>query len=88
MGNAVARLGDGSDHGGTIISSASRTTVEGALVARVGDLHSCPIPFHGITPILTGSSQFKCEGALVARTSSTTGCGASIIGGSAKTFCA
>lgn len=88
MGNAVARLGDSSNHGGIIISAASRTQVEGKMVARVGDSHSCPIPGHGVTPITTGSPQFKAEGALVARTGSLTGCGASIIGGATKTVCA
>lgn len=87
MGTAVARLGDSSSHGGTIISSASKMTVEGKLVARVTDLHSCPIPGHGITAIMTGSPRFICEGQQVARTGSVTGCGASIIGGASKTFC-
>jgi uncharacterized Zn-binding protein involved in type VI secretion len=85
MGNAVARLNDTSSHGGTIISAAAKTKVEGQMVARVGDMHSCPIPGHGVTPILTGSPKFKCEGAAVARTGSTTGCGAVIIGGATKT---
>lgn len=87
MANAVARLGDTSDHGGEIISSAARTTVEGKLVARVADRHSCPIPGHGVTEIVTGSPRFKCEGEQVARTGSLTACGARIIGGATKTFC-
>ena len=88
MANPVARLGDSSSHGGVIITSASKTIVEGKLVARVGDSHSCPVPGHGVTPIVTGSPQFTAEGALVARTSSLTGCGALIIGGAQKTVCA
>lgn len=87
MANPVARLGDKSDHGGVIISSASKTTCEGKLVARVGDLHSCPIPGHGVTPIVTGSPQYTTEGQKTARTSSLTGCGAHIIGGATKTEC-
>jgi uncharacterized Zn-binding protein involved in type VI secretion len=75
----VARLGDPSDHGGVIISSASLTNAEGQLVARVGDLHSCPIPGHGVTPIVSGASRFTCEGSLVALDTSVCGCGASII---------
>ena len=88
MGNPVARIGDGSTHGGVIVSSASKTIVEGKLVARVGDRHSCPIPGHGVTDITTGSPQFSAEGALVARSGSLTGCGAVIIGGATKTVCA
>lgn len=87
MSHPVARLGDGSDHGGVIISSASKTIVEGKLVARVTDLHSCPIPGHGVTPIVTGSPHYLVEGQLCARTTSLTGCGASIIGGATKTVC-
>jgi uncharacterized Zn-binding protein involved in type VI secretion len=83
----VARIGDSSDHGGTIISSCQKTKAEGKLIARVTDLHSCPIPFHGVTPIVTGSPNYFVEGKKCARSTSTTGCGASIIGGSKKTFC-
>ena len=88
MANPVARLGDASSHGGHIITAASRTLVEGKLVARRGDLHLCPLPGHGVTPIVTGSPQFKAEGAEVARTSSVCACGAVIIGGATKTVCA
>lgn len=87
MGSAVARLSDLSDHGGIIITAASHTQVEGSMVARVGDLHSCPIPTHGVTPIVSGSAQFSAEGANVARTGSLAGCGAMIIGGATKTVC-
>ena len=83
---AVARLGDTSSHGGVIITSASKTRTEGILTARAGDSHSCPIPGHGVTPIINGSGNFKCEGMVTAVTGSITGCGASIIGGSTKTF--
>ena len=57
MSKPVARLGDPSNHGGVIISSASRTMANGILVARMGDLHVCPIPGHGATPIVTGSNK-------------------------------
>ena len=87
MSHPVARLGDHSDHGGVIITSASKTTCEGKLVARVGDQHSCPIPGHGVTLITTGSPNYNTEGQKTARTTSLTGCGASIIGGATKTVC-
>ena len=78
----IARLNDGSNHGGTIVSAASYEYVNGRLVARVGDMHSCPIRGHGVTPIVNGSGNFKCEGAIVAVIGSKTGCGATITGGS------
>ena len=79
----IARLTDTSNHGGVITTSATKTFVNGKLVARVGDLHSCPLPGHGITAILTGSNKFTCEGAVVAVIGSITGCGATINSGGA-----
>lgn len=75
----IARLGDTSSHGGTIITCAAVTRVEGQLVARVTDLHSCPIPGHGITPIVNGSGNFKTEGQITAVYGSQAGCGAIIM---------
>jgi uncharacterized Zn-binding protein involved in type VI secretion len=83
--SSVARLGDSSDHGGSIISSATLTKVDGILVARVGDLHSCPLPGHGVTAITSGSNHFTCEGAVVAVVGSVCGCGATISAGSGDT---
>lgn len=74
----IARLGDSSSHGGSIITCAAVTTTEGILTARVGDLHSCPIPGHGITPIVNGSGNFKTEGKITAVAGSVAGCGAVI----------
>lgn len=85
MAEAVARLGDTSSHGGAIVTAASKTVVEGAPVARVGDLLLCPL--HGLNAIVTGSPKFFCEGAEVARGGSLCACGAAIIGGATKTFC-
>ena len=73
---AVVRLGDSSSHGGTVITASSRVRVEGVPVARKGDLHSCPIPGHGITPIATGTVRCKVEGSAVARNGDVAGCGA------------
>lgn len=83
----IVRLGDTSSHGGTVISSADKWTCEGKLIARKGDLHSCPIPGHGVTSIVSGSSKFICEDDPVARTGDTTGCGATLISGAAKWSC-
>lgn len=80
----IARLGDTSTHGGSIVTSASRTYAEGQLIARVGDMLACPI--HGLNPIVSGSPDHFVEGQSCARTSSTTACGASIIGGASRTL--
>lgn len=80
----IMRLGDTSDHGGAIISAASRTKAEGAFIARVGDILDCPI--HGPNPIVEGSPNTRCEGAMVARQGDHTACGAALISGASRTF--
>jgi uncharacterized Zn-binding protein involved in type VI secretion len=79
----VARLGDTSDHGGTIISYGTKFRCDGILVARLGDSHSCPT--HGITPIITASPKVRSEGQFVAAVTSVAQCGAIINSGSPST---
>ncbi|MHB1001986.1 MAG: PAAR domain-containing protein [Armatimonadota bacterium] len=86
MADSAARLGDTSSHGGTIISGASRTLINGIPAARKGDLHSCPIEGHGVTQIVTGSDSVDIEGSPAARVGDSTGCGAVINSGSPDTF--
>lgn len=79
-----ARLGDTSDHGGAIVTSASKTLCEGALVARETDILDCPI--HGPNPIVEHSVKYKVEGLFVARHGDATACGAKLISGATKTI--
>jgi uncharacterized Zn-binding protein involved in type VI secretion len=79
---AVARIGDPSDHGGSIVSGSSTRTVDGKQCARVGDMHSCPRPGHGTTPITSGSPSTSVDGRAIARVGSGVGCGAVISAGS------
>jgi uncharacterized Zn-binding protein involved in type VI secretion len=51
----------------------------------MGDLHVCPIPGHGVTPIVTGSLDTITEGLPNARVGDITGCGAVIVTGSPNT---
>jgi uncharacterized Zn-binding protein involved in type VI secretion len=78
---AVARLGDASSHGGTIISASGNLTADGKGVARAGDQHSCPISGHGITA-LSSSSTVTNGGKSVVRVGDTAACGAVINSGS------
>ena len=80
-----ARLGDVSSHGGVIVTAAVRTYVDGRHVARMGDLHVCPIPGHGVTPIATGSAKTFTEGQANARIGDVAACGAVIATGSPTT---
>jgi uncharacterized Zn-binding protein involved in type VI secretion len=80
----IVKKGDFSDHqyngvnGYIITVSTTVSTVEGAMIARVGDFHFCPIPGHGITPIINGSGNVRGEGKIVACAGSKVGCGAAI----------
>lgn len=77
---AIARKGDQSSHGGTIISGSSNTLTNGLPTAREGDMHSCPRhPPSALTPI---TKTTKVNGRLVITVGATAGCGAVIISGS------
>jgi len=86
MARPQARLGDISSHGGVIVSGARRTFVNGRPAARMGDLHVCPLPFHGVTPIITGDMDTIIEGRPTARIGDITACGAVIATGSKDTL--
>lgn len=49
--------------------------------ARAGDLHKCPLPGHGVTPIVTSSGNTTINGMGAARVGDTCGCGAVIVAG-------
>jgi uncharacterized Zn-binding protein involved in type VI secretion len=85
MGQFIVRLGDTSSHGGTIITASSNLKAEGKFVARIGDLHQCPILGHGTTAIVTGSSKTINGGKGVARNGDTAACGAVLIASATKT---
>ncbi len=85
MARPQARMGDISSHGGMIITGAIRTVVNGRPVARMGDLHVCPIPGHGVTPIVTGSLDTVTETMPNARLGDVAACGAVIATGSLDT---
>ena len=84
MAQPQARLGDISSHGGMIVTAATKTVVDGAPAARMGDLHACPD--HGINAIATGSSLLLIEGRPAARAGDIAGCGAVLMPGAAKTM--
>ncbi len=77
-----ARLGDISSHGGTVVTGSVTTLVNGRPVARMCDLHVCPLPGHGVTPIVSGSFDMTTDGRPNARMGDMAGCGAVIITGS------
>ncbi|MBB5020133.1 putative Zn-binding protein involved in type VI secretion [Chitinivorax tropicus] len=75
----VIRLGDPTSHGGQVISASSRSLVRGKVVARVGDVCSCPIPGHGGCVIVEGHPHHLIDGIPVAYEGHHTSCGATLI---------
>jgi uncharacterized Zn-binding protein involved in type VI secretion len=63
----VCRVGDKGSHGGVIIGPCSPTRIaDGIPVARVTDMYDCPIPGHGINPIVQGSVCVTADGLAIA----------------------
>ena len=81
----VCRRGDKGSHGGVIIGRCSPTrTADGIAVARVTDMYDCPIPGHGINPIVKGSVCVTADGLTVAivGVGGSTQCGDTFVTGS------
>ena len=76
----VACVGDGSSHGGSVITSNQDGTVKAAgdIIAVQGALHSCPIDGHGTTPITSIITKTRVNGKLVITSGAKAGCGAII----------
>jgi uncharacterized Zn-binding protein involved in type VI secretion len=79
---AVARLGDSSSHGGTIVSASSDSFANGIAIAREGDLHSCPIHGHGTTALTSIVSDVDVDGNKIITVGAHAACGAIINSGS------
>ena len=77
-------LGDATTHGGSVISASGTYRINGRRAALSGDMVSCPIKGHGVTPIIAGRSA-RNGGRAMAATGDRCGCGATVIGsGSVK----
>jgi uncharacterized Zn-binding protein involved in type VI secretion len=76
----VIRLGDPTSHGGKVERvSATHVTVDGVVVARVGDMCSCPIKGHEHCTIAEGDPHHLIDGIAVAYEGHKTTCGAALI---------
>ena len=80
MSKKIAVLGDGSSHGGTLVSHNTDGTfkVGGVVVCANGCLHSCPIPYHGVTAVTAVTTKSYVNGKLVITENAVAGCGALI----------
>lgn len=54
--------------------------MSGKPAARVGDPAACPIPGHGVTPIVSGSPDVLFDGMSAARQTDSTACGGALVG--------
>ncbi len=84
---AAARVGDISNHGGTITGPGVATVmIAGQPAAVVGDMHVCPIPPPGhvppVSPFPLGSTTVMIAGRPALRVGDSCLCGASAAVGS------
>jgi len=78
---AAARVGDVSNHGGTIIGPGVSSVLIGGMPAAVaGDMHACVLPPPGhaptVSPFPIGSTTVLISGRAVLRTTDACLCGA------------
>ena len=69
----LAYEGDGTSHGGQIVSGSDRIKIKGRRAARIGDIVSCPI--HGHNEIVEGGTSMTDAGVPVSRDGDRTQCG-------------
>lgn len=81
MPSPIVRLGDSSDHGGSMISATGKYILNGKIVCVSGDLHSCPIKGHGVSSV-NGTANHTSNGKHVIKVGDSAGCGATIVSGS------
>ena len=79
-GRRIAAVGDGSSHGGSIVSSNQDGTLKvgGVEVAVEGAQHSCPIEHHGVTLITAVTIKSYQNGKLILTEGAVAGCGAKL----------
>lgn len=81
---AIGRQPQETSHGGIVVSSLSKTYVNGRLTIVLGDIHYCPI--HGPNPMVTASSNVFYEGKKVCREGDFSACGGQLVNCSPDTF--
>lgn len=79
MSQGFVLSGDKTTHGGEVISASSTTIVNGKPVALVGDEVSCPIPGHGVNPIVEGTAHWSENGRAMVVDGCRSQCGCQVI---------
>ncbi|MBT0719527.1 PAAR domain-containing protein [Rosenbergiella epipactidis] len=82
----MARMGDATSHGGTVLNGLATVRCAGLPIALAAtSVTSCAL-LHVASPITTGSTAVFATGIPVARVGDITGCGAQIVSGAANVF--
>ena len=68
-----------------MITANAKYKDQGKQACVNGDLHSCPIEGHGVTPVSASSANTSSGGPKVLRIGDVAGCGARIVTGSGIT---
>jgi uncharacterized Zn-binding protein involved in type VI secretion len=76
--------GDSTSHGGAVVGAGANSTVNSKVVARKGDLCTCPINGHGPCAIAEGDPDHTIDGIAVAYEGHKTTCGATLIASTAN----
>ena len=79
MALPIIRLGDPTSHGGKVVSASLTHLLNGIGIARAGDLVACPVPGHGINPIVGGAATYLIGGRMVALQGDHSVCGCTLI---------
>lgn len=79
MMKGVIRLGDKTNHGGSVLTASNNVTVRGKGVARIGDSVSCPKKGHGPTTIVEGDPNITDQGIPIAFDGHKCACGCNLI---------
>ena len=80
----AARVGDTTNHGGTVTGPGDATVLIGGMPAAVAlDMHACSLPPNGhqptVSPFPMGSTTVLIGGKPALRVGDASGCGASVV---------
>lgn len=87
MALKIIGVGDGTSHGGKVVTGSGTHTISGRPIARINDLVDCPERYpdgrpHGVNKIMEASSTFTIGGERVALHGHRTECGCTLVGSS------
>ncbi|MFD4839797.1 PAAR domain-containing protein [Achromobacter sp. NPDC058515] len=74
----IIRVGDATNHGGTVLNGFGQTNLNGKPISGLGHMVACP-KCKGVFPIVEGSDHYSVDGTPVALEGMKTACGASLI---------